>query len=214
MKKELLLRKGRLVAVETVETVETAATGDTPGDSSSEKPPVPPSEKPPVPPPDAVYTVTSPPPVSSGLSPLAPLLPAAVHESFTHLSEKQFEWLSWRLGLDSDEDACEMAGVLSGVVEGWREDPLFEAAYQRAMENKREAFRVLGTHLLPKALRVINKLLEDKSIKANTAGLQYLLKTQALLDQPQKDSSEQVARLLEALRTPGQVVPAIVAPRE
>lgn len=149
-----------------------------------------------------------------GALPELSALPSALAESFTHLSERQFEWLSWRLGCATDAEACEMTGVDPADVLVWRGDPGFEAVYQRALENKREAFRVLGTHLLPKALRAINKLLESDSFKANQAGLQYLLKTQALLDQPQKDQSEQVARLLDALRMPGHVAPVIISPRD
>lgn len=154
-------------------------------------------------------------PPDGALAPLSPL-PGSLKESFTHLTEKQFEFMTHRLGVESDDEAVELmtTPVLILEVMGWRDDPLFEGVYQRAMENKREAFRVLGTHLLPKALRVINKMLDSDSIKANTAGLQLLLKTQALLDQPQKDQSEQVTRLLEALRVPGTVVPAAITPRE
>lgn len=165
--------------------------------------------------PDAMTAeVISPTVAPTGELPALPALPTALGEAFTHLSERQFDWLSWRLGTATDDEACEAAEIDPAEVLVWRGDPAFEAVYQRALENKREAFRVLGTHMLPKALRVINRLLESSSFKANQAGLQLLLKTQALLDQPQKDQSEQVNRLLEALRMPGTVVPAEIRPRE
>lgn len=140
--------------------------------------------------------------------------PPAPEETFTHLTERQFEWLSFRLGTDTDADACEAVTLDPLEVSAWRGDPAFEAVYQRALENKREAFRVLGTHMLPKALRVINKLLDLPSVKANQIGLQLLLKTQALLDQPQHDQADRIVQLLDVLRTPGRVVMSETQPRD
>jgi hypothetical protein len=133
---------------------------------------------------------------------------------FTHLTERQFEFLAWRLGSGTDEeaaDACD-TGILEVMT--WRADPEFEQIYQRALDNKRDGFRVLGTHLLPKALRVINKMLESTNLRANTTGLQLLLKTQALLDAPTVDKSEQAVRLIEMLRTPGTPLVNTMGPRD
>lgn len=191
MKKDLLLKGGKLTRVQTED--------DTPGNSpySTGTPPARP------------LGAEGQPSESVGFAPLSPL-----SEVFTDLSERQFLFLSWRLGCASDEEAADQADIPLLDILSWRSDPEFESVYQRVSDNKREAFKVLGTHLLPKALRVIDKMLESDSIRANTAGLQYLLKTQALLDQPAVDQSEQVGKLLDALRIRQAIEPLALAPRD
>jgi hypothetical protein len=131
-----------------------------------------------------------------------------------HLTEDQFAFLSWRLGLASDEEAADALGAelelgepySLEVIEAWHANPGFEGVYQTAIGNKREGFRLLAGHLLPKGLRVINSLLDSPSDKAREKGLTLLLRAQGLLiDKVTTASPDDISRLFASLREPRPV---------
>lgn len=126
-----------------------------------------------------------------------------------HLTEDQFAWLAARLGVDTDAAAFRTLGEteLSPItVAGWRADPGFAAIEQIALGNKREGFKMLSTHLLPKALRRINGLLDAPSPRDVVKGVQLLLRVQGLLvDKVALVNKDDLANLFERLREPTQV---------
>lgn len=120
-----------------------------------------------------------------------------------HLTEQQFEWLTWRMGVASDEEACEQSDIDQSLVDTWLADPEFSQVYQDSLANKREAFRYLSSQLIPKTLRTINALLDSESISAQVKGANLLLRAQGLLmDKRVVASSDDIARLREALLAP------------
>lgn len=133
-----------------------------------------------------------------------------------HLTETQVHWLTHRMSVATDEEACELALVDLDTVAEWRGDPEFVQVAQNCMENKREAFRYLATQLLPKTLRTIIGMLDSESGKVQAMGVQLLLRTQALLiDRKAVADKDSIAKLVAALRQErpvviqGQAVPVV-----
>jgi len=118
------------------------------------------------------------------------------------ITEDQLHWLSHRMGLDSDEQACIVTNVDLPVVENWKTYEDFAYAYSKCVTNKREAFKYLVTQLNGKALRVINNLLDEPSVSGRVQSVQLLMRAQALLMDKQKTIElDDVTRLVEALRS-------------
>lgn len=118
-----------------------------------------------------------------------------------HLTEDQFLWLSYRLGVAADKEATELSGIPGSAVTLWMTQPEFHAVYTVCLQDKRDAFRALGTQLLPKALRVINEMLDSASPRSQSQGLNYLLRTQALLiDKIQQVDPNAINALMNSLR--------------
>lgn len=117
------------------------------------------------------------------------------------LSYKQIKWIVLRLELELDSDADERAEVDPVERLLWQKNPDFLACYEACQDNKREAFRLLGTQMLPKALRVIDQLLDSPNPRAQAQGLNFLLRTQGMMidKQPKTDPNE-LAAILVALR--------------
>jgi hypothetical protein len=129
------------------------------------------------------------------------------------ISEVQFNWLSYRMGLEDDNQACIVTNVDMTVVNAWKEDADFLYAYEKCLTNKREAFKYLITQLDGKALRVINDLLDSTKSDARVRGLQLLLRAQALLiDKREAIDIDGVARLVQMLRQT-EVIPTIPGPK-
>lgn len=127
------------------------------------------------------------------------------------LTQEQFKWLTHRLDAETDGDADTAANVDPIKRTLWMRDPDFRALYDTCQENKREATRLLGSQLLPKAMRTIDALLDDKSSKAQQVGLTMLLRMQGLLiDKKVTTSSDELAALMRELRQPYQ--PTIINP--
>ncbi len=123
------------------------------------------------------------------------------------ITEQQFSWLAHRLGTDNDLDPCRILQIDPTVLADWLQQPDFAGVYERVLENKREAFKYLITQLNPKALRVINNLLDEPSVAARKVGLDYLLRTQGLLiDKVKVVDKDAVTRLMESLNRPTLVI--------
>jgi len=123
------------------------------------------------------------------------------------VTEQQFSWLAHRLGTDNDLDPCRIMQLDPTVLAAWLEQADFRQVYERVLENKREAFKYLITQLNPKALRVINDLLDEESVSARKVGLDYLLRTQGLLiDKVKVVDQSAVHRLMESLNRPTLVI--------
>lgn len=124
-----------------------------------------------------------------------------------NITENQFHWLTYRMGLENDEQTCLITSVDPDVLDEWKENPDFLYAYETALSNKREGFKYLITQLNGKALRKINDLLDDPSVKARVNGLNLLLRAQALLiDKQERVDPDAITRLIDRLRTPQPVI--------
>jgi hypothetical protein len=124
------------------------------------------------------------------------------------VSEVQFNWLSYRMGLDDDNQACIVTNVDMTVVATWKEDPDFQYAYEKCLTNKREAFKYLVTQLNGKALRVIHELLDSPRTDARVRGLQLLMRAQGLLiDKQHTVDIDAVTRLVQSLRETEVIAP-------
>jgi hypothetical protein len=123
-----------------------------------------------------------------------------------HLTEIQLKWLALRLGLPSDEEANRINSVSAAQLAEWRLDSGFAAVEQTAMGNKREGFRLLTTHLLPKAVRRIDDLLDSPSLKDVAKGLTLLMRIQGLLvDKVTLVDKDDLQRLMDKLRSPVEI---------
>ena len=123
------------------------------------------------------------------------------------VTEQQFAWLAHRLGTDNDLDPCRIMQIDPCILQGWLQQPDFAQVYERVLGNKREAFKYLSTQLLPKALRVINDLLDEGSVSARKVGLDYILRTNGLLiDKVKVVDKDAVYRLMESLNRPTLVI--------
>ncbi len=129
------------------------------------------------------------------------------------VSEVQFHWLSYRMGLDDDNQACLITNVDVTVVNAWKEDADFLYAYEKCLTNKREAFKYLVTQLNGKALRTINDLLDSERTDARVRGLQLLMRAQGLLiDKQHTVDIDAVTRLVQSL-TQTEVIAPIPGPK-
>lgn len=124
------------------------------------------------------------------------------------LSEGQLKWLAMRLGVEDDDEACKRTAVPLLVVDVWRQDPNFSAIEATAMGNKREGFRLLTSHLLPKALRRLDDLLDSANLKDVVKGITLLMRIQGMLaDKVNLIDKDDLARLFERLREPVAITP-------
>lgn len=136
-------------------------------------------------------------------------------ENVPRVTEEQFEWLAWRLGVVDDQAANDATGTPPALLEAWKADPEFVALYQICESDPRAGFRMLGGSLLPKALRTIYGLLNSDSPKVQEKGLNYLLRTQGLLiDKPPTVDPDALGRLIEQLRAPQPAQIIDITPRQ
>jgi hypothetical protein len=125
-----------------------------------------------------------------------------VSGSSVHITEAQFGWLTYRMGLDSDNAATIMSGLDPSIVIMWFRDPDFIATYESILENKREGFRTLIPHLNGKVLRRINDMLDSESVTLQKAGVNFALRSQGLLiDTIKTVDKGKMEQLLESLRS-------------
>lgn len=117
------------------------------------------------------------------------------------LTQDQIKWLVLRMGLRTDNDADNAAEVDPYDRKIWRKNPEFNAVYDICMKNKREAFKLLGTQLLPKVLERIMWLLDSSKGRDVVAGATLLLRSQALLiDRVNKVDRDTIGQLIASLR--------------
>lgn len=124
-----------------------------------------------------------------------------------HLTDRQLDFLFERLSRADDEVACQEVGLAPAEVAAWRTTPEFEAVYQLCLANKREAFKLLSTQLLPLGLRTIKRLLTSPKPSAQERGLALLLRVQGLLiDKVERIDRDAVLELVARLREPRPTV--------
>jgi hypothetical protein len=133
------------------------------------------------------------------------------------VSEAQVRWLSYRLGCETDREACALtsagdAPVDLVAVRRWKRNEEFAKLYREGLGNKREGFRALSGQLLPKALRVLTELLDSEHERTRVQALTLLFRTNGMLiDKAQVADPDALAALVAALRAPKvmQVVEAL-----
>jgi len=127
------------------------------------------------------------------------------------LTEDQVEWIAWRISVESDAEANELMATDTGpwpqsTVDRWRQNPQFKAIEEISKGNKREGFKILGTHLLPLALRQCLMLMNSSTEKSVVEGLKLFLRTQAMLiDKVTVVGQDELAQLFAKLNAPRQV---------
>jgi hypothetical protein len=135
-----------------------------------------------------------------------------------HLSAEQIQWITHRMSAATDDEATQKAKLDPDLVQSWTTDDGFLAVYGLCLVNKREAFKLLGTQLLPAALRAISVMLalgEGGNIRAATAGVELLLRSQGMLvDRRSSGDEHRLEELLGLLRDQQPVQVLDMAPRE
>lgn len=126
------------------------------------------------------------------------------------LSAEQWGWLSIRMSAAGDGEATKRSGIDPETVQSWGADEGFLAVYGLCLTNRREAFKLLGSELLPNALRVIRGLLDkaemDGDVRAAQLGLTTLLRTQGMyLDRVDPGGAHKMEELLGLLRAPAEI---------
>jgi hypothetical protein len=134
------------------------------------------------------------------------------------ITSDQITWLTYRMGVDNDDEATQLSGLDTALVQSWLADNDFLAVYDVAIRNKREAFKLIGSQLLPKAIRTISmlldKALEEGNMRGAQIGLNMLLRSQGLLiDKISTDSGDKVDALMEMLRETAPIQVLNMEPR-
>lgn len=120
-----------------------------------------------------------------------------------HVTEQQFEFLSWRVGTATDEEACTYAEIDPDLLLDWLMDPNFVAVYETCLANKREGLKLLSVHLNGKVLRVINRMLSSSSEKSQKEAANMLIRIQGLyVDKTQGVDRDAITRLMEEIMRP------------
>jgi hypothetical protein len=123
-----------------------------------------------------------------------------------HLSIQQAVWVATRSGTLTDAEACAATGLSDVEVGIWKRDPRFVAVLEHALSNKREGFKLLGTHILPKALLKIAEKLDSSNERVSLAAAKLLSETQGMLiTSINKQSRDSVIELVAFLREPQPV---------
>lgn len=104
-----------------------------------------------------------------------------VTDALPHITAQQLRWLTYRLESGDNQEACESSGIDPLEVLAWMGDPGFLATYQAAIENKREGFKTLTSHLLPAVIRSLHDMLETGSNKDRKEASLLILRAQGLL---------------------------------
>lgn len=136
-----------------------------------------------------------------------------ISASSPHLTEAQFDWLTYRMGMDSDNSATIASGLDPTIVILWFRDASFIAVYESILENKREGFKTLIPHINGKVLRRINAMIDSDSPTLQKAGVNFALRAQGLLiDTIKTVDKGKMEQLLESLRNekPVQILDAEV----
>lgn len=140
------------------------------------------------------------------------LVPEAEH--LPHLTERQLLWITFRLGMANDMDACNATKVDPQEVLDWRADPAFNDYMTSCLGNKRTAFRGLMTHMLPKAARALDRLLESTNERSLEKGIALALRLQGLLvDTVRHEDPDAIRKLLEQLNSVTPYTPPQIRPR-
>lgn len=98
-----------------------------------------------------------------------------------HVTAAQLRWLTFRLESGDNAEACSLSGDDPLTVLTWLGDPEFFEVYQAALDNKREAFKTLSSHLLPAVIRSLDDLLRTGSNKDKKEASTLILRAQGLL---------------------------------
>lgn len=117
------------------------------------------------------------------------------------LSVAQYKWILARSQVADDAAACLITETPEILVWDWKQDPGFSQVLDLTLSNRREGFKVLGTYLLPKALRKIEQLIDSDDSRANARGITLLLRSQGMLvDKVAKVDRSALDSLMESLR--------------
>lgn len=118
-----------------------------------------------------------------------------------HITAAQLRWLTYRLESGDDREACLLSETDPIDVLAWMADPGFRATYDAALENKREGFKVLTSHLLPSVLRALQHMLAHGTNKDKKEASTLILRAQGLLiDKAPTTSPDAIQALLAILR--------------
>jgi hypothetical protein len=133
------------------------------------------------------------------------------------LSQDQVSWLICRLRCDNDRDATTAAALPMKRVRAWRNDPGFVHTLEVALADQREAFRLIGSQLLPRTLQTLETLYEmasEGNLRAAQIAMTMHLRSQGLLiDRTSSDESSKVDQLITMLRESRPVQVLDMTPR-
>lgn len=133
-------------------------------------------------------------------------------EAMPHLTRQQVKWLGHRIQSEDDAAACKAADVDPLDILRWMADPGFRAAFEMALDNKREGFKQLTTHLLPSVVLGLMDVVESGSNKDRLNAATLILRAQGLLiDKSAAADPGQVAALFALLREQAPVEARILS---
>lgn len=122
------------------------------------------------------------------------------------LSQAQYKWILARSQVADDAAACLLTETPEIIVWDWKQEPGFASVLDLTLSNRREGFKVLGTYLLPKALRKIEQLIDSDDSRANAKGINLLLRAQGMLvDKVAKVDRSALEVLMDSLRAPTHI---------
>lgn len=124
-----------------------------------------------------------------------------ITDAVPHVTALQLTWLTHRLETEDDQAACSLSGTDPYDVLRWMADPGFRATYEQALENKREGFKTLTSHLLPSVIRSMQSILESGNNKDKLTASTVLLRAQGLMvDKTQQVDPSAIQGLFALLR--------------
>lgn len=104
-----------------------------------------------------------------------------ITDALPHITADQLRWLTHRLESGDNQTACDLSGTDPYQVLTWLADPGFSATYQDALDNKREGFKTLTSHLLPSVIRAMQEVLERGNAKDRLQASTVILRAQGLM---------------------------------
>ena len=127
-----------------------------------------------------------------------------------HLTDDQVRWLCVRMNSKSDLQATRRSNPDPDnpkdwelEVQTWWAEPDWPDLVDYCLHNKRDAFRVLGAHLLPTSLKAIQDILEHGTEKGKLTATKLLAQSQGLLiDRTHTENKDLILELVADLRTP------------
>lgn len=141
------------------------------------------------------------------IQPTAPIQQSEDDVRAPFITKIQALWIAARATVDTDFEANSETGVDEETLSKWQKDPDFRNVSLTVLENKREGFKVLASHLMPSVFLELSKMLFSKDTKAKQAAATLLMRSQGLLETKQKNTNiEAVESLLKLLRQQNQVI--------
>lgn len=124
-----------------------------------------------------------------------------ITDALPHVTSQQLRWLTYRLESGDDREACDLSGTDPYQILSWMADPGFRATYESALDNKREGFKTLTSHLLPSVIRSLQEMLDKGNMKDKKEASALILRAQGLMvDKSQSVDPNAIQGLFALLR--------------